>query len=374
MKTRIYILFIIGISLLFSCLKNVEEFANENNTIINLQWNKAYADDTIEKARLGLSWCYSMVGAKVLNSVVLSSNDSVFTVNINAIALDENALTKIKILHSKIIETEAYKQTKTIDLGRYISLLIGTSEHYYSITNIPNTLDEILSNYNLKPSKGYVNNSTVSLKHRIIEYSNQEESKQLFLSNEIAPQTNEIVEYETIEIMENGQLKFGIFDENKNRVNVANNEHTTAGKPAKCMWCHESNINQLFSPQDNFSGYLTSQQLNDTLVMFNNELREQQNLLIDGVKFSNRQEHVLLELAYITFMEPSALRLANEWKMSEIEVQNLLNSLPTHTHHEFPFLGTLYDRNDVDEFAPYKSLVVSTSVREASATEVNHID
>lgn len=357
-----------------SCLQNVEEIADENNAIINIKWNFSYPEDSIEKARLGLSWCYSMVSAKVLNSVVLPNNDALFTVNINDIALDENALLKIKILHHKIKETEAYKQTKSIDLGRYISLLIGASEHYYSITNVPNTLDELLLNYNLKPTKGYVDNSTVSLKHRIIEFSNQQKTKQLFLSNEIDPQTNKIVEYETIEIMENGQLKFGIFDSNKNRVNAANNEHTTAGKPAKCMWCHESNINQLFTNQSNFSGYLTNTQLNDTLIKFNNGLRTQQNLLTEGVKFNNRQEHVLLELAYITFMEPSALRLSNEWNMNINDVKNLLSSLPTHEHHEFPFLGDLYNRNDVENFAPYKSLKTSTNVREASVNEVNYID
>jgi hypothetical protein len=368
------LLFLLMITSLFSCSKNVDESIDENLAVINLQWNKAYADDSIEKARLGLSWCYSILGAKVLNSVVLSYNNAVFTVNINDIILDENALNKIKILHLKIKETEAYKQTKSIDLGRYISLLIGASEHYYSITNIPNTLDEVLSNYKLKPSKGFVNNSAVSLKHRVIQYTNQENKKQLFLSNETDPQTHEIVEYETIEIMENGQLKFGIFDEDKSRVNVANNKHTTAGKPAKCMWCHESNINQLFLPQNDFLGYLTSQQFNDTLVKFNSDLRAQQNLLIDGVKFSNRQEHVLLELAYITFMEPSVLRLSKEWNMSETDVKLLLSALPTHEHQEFPFLGVLYDRYDVEKFAPYKNLEVSTNIREESETEVNYID
>lgn len=356
-----------------SCLQNVEEIADENNAIINIKWNFSYPEDSIEKARLGLSWCYSMVSAKVLNSVVLPNNDALFTVNINDIALDENALLKIKILHHKIKETEAYKQTKSIDLGRYISLLIGASEHYYSITNVPNTLDQLLLNYNLKPTKGYVDNSTVSLKHRIIEFSNQQKTKQLFLSNEIDPQTNKIVEYETIEIMENGQLKFGIFDSNKNRVNAANNEHTTAGKPAKCMWCHESNINQLFTPQNNFIGFLSSQQLNDTLINFNNKLKQQQLLLTDGVNFSNTQDHAMMELAYISFMEPSAFRLSNEWNISEIEVQNSLSTLSTHIHSEFPFLGNLYNRNEVENFAPYTSLQVSSSIREESLIEVNHL-
>jgi hypothetical protein len=174
--------------------------------------------------------------------------------------------------------------------------------------------------------------------------------------------------------MENGQLRFGIFNANKQRINVANQKHTTAGKPAKCMWCHESNINKLFTPQKDFSNYLTSKQLNDSLIKFNNGLREQQNLLTEGVTFSNRQEHVQLELAYISFMEPSALRLSNEWNMSVKKVENKLASLTTHIHEEFPFLGNLYNRNEVELFAPFKSLAVSSNIREKSKIEVNHID
>jgi hypothetical protein len=372
-KFKTYFFLIILFSACFSCTKiTVEEISSRDT--IHLKWNKSYEDDSIEKAEIGLYWGYSIIGAKVLNSIVLPSNNSTFTVNIDEIVLDENALEKIKVLHNRIKETDEYKLKKSIDLGRYISLLIGSSEHYYAITNVPNKLDELLSNYTLNNSKGYVDNSSVSLKHRIIEYSNQENTKQLFLSTEINPQNNIIVEYETIEIMENGQLKFGIFNASKNRVNVANKEHTNAGKPAKCIWCHESNINRLFTSQGNFPGFLSSIQLNDTLIKFNNSLREQQNSLIDGVKYNNSQEHVQLEIAYITFMEPSALRLSKEWNVSETEVKTILSTLPTHLHQEFPFLGDLYDRNDVEKFAPFKSLEVSTRVREESEIEVNHID
>ena len=373
MKSNYYLFLIICISTLFSCLNEVQEMPN-NSSEIQLKWNKSYENDSMEKARIGLYWCYSIIGANVLNSAVLPSNNSVFRVNINDIALDENALKKVQVLHNKIKASNEYKLKNSIDLGRYISLLIGSSEHYYSITNIPKKLNNILSNYTLNQSKGYVDNSLVSLKHRVIEYSNQENTKQLFLSTEIDPQDNTIVEYETIEIMNNGQLKFGIFDANKNRVNTANNSHTTAGKPAKCMWCHESNINQLFTPQNDFSGFLTYQQLNDTLIKFNNGLKKQQNELVEGVKFSNKQDHVLLELAYITFMEPSALRLSNEWGISEDDIKNILYSLPNHYNQEFPFLGILYDRNAVKKFAPYKGLEVSSSIREVSETEVNYID
>ena len=81
-----------------------------------------------------------------------------------------------------------------------------------------------------------------------------------------------------------------------------------------------------------------------------------------------------MELLYISYMEPSARRLALEWNMTESEVLNLLAGLPMHEHEEFTFLGMLYDREDVESYAPYTALPVSSSVREVVGIEVNHLD
>jgi hypothetical protein len=359
---------------MLSCTSASLEDISENDNVINLKWNKSYTDDNIEKATLGLSWCYSNLGAKILNTVVLSNSNKIISVDVNELGFNQNAIENLEILHTEIKNAEEYRQKSYIDLGRYVSLLIGASEHYYAITNVPYDLEEILSNYQLNIDKGYINNSGVSFKHRIIEYSDQTDLKQLFMSTEVDPTSGEILEYETIEIMGNGQLKFGLFDVDGTRKNTGNPEHTRGGKPAKCMWCHESNINRLFSVQNDFSGYLTYPQMNATLTDFNNSLSEKQLLLTDGVNFNNTQQHSEMELIYISFMEPSAERLSLEWDLSITEVQNRLSNLQTHIYLEFPFLGNLYHRNEVESFAPFQSLEVSSSIREASEIEVNHIN
>ncbi len=360
--------------LLISCTSVSSNDLIEIDNNINLKWNKSYEDDVVDNAVLGLSWCYSHLGAQILNSIVLSNSNEIITVDITQLGFKQNAIEQIEILHQKIKETQEYTLNNTIDLGRYISLLIGASEHYFAITDIPYDLNDILSNYDLKADKGYINDSGVSLQHRIIEYSDQNDLTQLFISTEVNPQDGEILEYETIEIMDNGQLKFGLFDADGNRKNVGNPEHTIAGKPAKCMWCHESNINRLFTPQNDFLGYLTYLQTNDTLINFNNQLKEKQSLLTSGVAFNNTQDHVLMELLYISFMEPSAERLSFEWSLSVNEIETRLSSLNTHIHPEFSFLGELYNRNEVEQFAPFESLQVSSSVREQSDIEVNYIN
>ena len=106
---------------------------------------------------------------------------------------------------------------------------------------------------------------------------------------------------------------------------------------------------------------------------FRNALKSKQSLIATGVDYEQDTEHTQMELLYISFMEPSAERLSYEWNISIIKVEEILEGMPTHEHEEFAFLGTLYDRNMIDDLAPYKSLQVSGSVREESTIEVNHL-
>ena len=73
-------------------------------------------------------------------------------------------------------------------------------------------------------------------------------------------------------------------------------------------------------------------------------------------------------------MEPSAKRLSIEWSININEIENLLDGIPTHNYDEFPFLGDLYFREEIDQYAPFSGLPVSSSVREKSNREVNYVN
>ncbi|WP_310380914.1 hypothetical protein [Flavobacterium sp.] len=371
------IILLIGIVIFIGCESNtyadIEEEKNDSFDI-NLKWNKAYPDDSIDKSVIGLKWALSYLGAKLPKNLIgISYSNAIISMNINQLGFNENAVEKLSLLNIKIKESQEYKNTNTIDLGRFVSLLLGSSEHYYQISGTPNRLEELLGNYILKPEKGYVNNSGVSLEHRIIKFSEQVGFNQVFLSQEVDPITQEIYEFETIELLPNGQLRFGIFDVNGRRKNNADSNHSNAGKPAKCMWCHESSINQLFSPQLNFSGYLTATQFQNTLINYRNLNKNLKLNLDSAIDYSQTQQHTLTELLYISFMEPSAERVSLEWNLPLNKVQSLLSGLSTHVYDEFPFLGNLYHRNEIEKRAPFPGLAVSSSVREMSNIEVNHL-
>lgn len=358
-----------------SCERDSYSDLIETETTINLKWNKAYDDDTIDKSLIGLKWGLSYVGATLpsSNSGFLKT-DFIITIDIKKLGFDDNAKQKMLQLVEKIKATSEYQNNNAVDLGRFVTQLLGASEHYYKIVGTPKTLTEVLNQYTLLPQKGYVDNSGVSLEHRIIQFSEQNGFNQVFVSEEVDPVTGEIYEYETIELLPNGQLRFGIFDIEGNRKNNADASHSNAGKPAKCMWCHESNIQPLFYPNNDYAGFLSYTDFRDTLLGYRESNRNQKLALTNGVSFAETQQHTLTELLYISFMEPSAERLSLEWNLPITQVQNLLSGLPTHVYDEFPFLGTLYDRKDVEALSPFQGLSVSSQVREESQIEVNHLN
>lgn len=342
---------------------------------INLKWNKAYPDDNIEKSLTGLKWALSFVGAALIQegNGIFISKDTI-RLDISKLGLSDIAEQKLYRLQTRIKESEEYQKTNAVDMGRYVSLLIGASEHYYAITEVPFQLKDVLKKYTLKNEKGYVNNSGVSLKHRVLQFSEQNGFEQVFLSEEIDSNSKEILEYETIELMQNGQIRFGIWDVNGNRKNAVDASHSNAGKPAKCMWCHESSIQQFYNLQKDYPGYLTYADLQDKLVAYRYAYHLKQKSLSSGVDFSKLQDHTFTELLYISFMEPSAERLSLEWGIKVDQVKTILSGFNTHSYDEFPFLGNLYHRSEIEQFAPFKGLSVSESVREKKGIEVNHID
>ena len=362
--------------LLISCSNDSYSDLANVNTTITLIWNKAYEDDSIDQSLIGLKWALSyLVASLPSGDMGISVSDTAITIDIIKLGFNATAEQSLLELLEIIKSSNEYETNNTIDLGSFIALTIGASEHYYKIAGTPITLDEILNNYTFLPLKGYIDNSTISNEHRILEFSAQIGLTQLLMTTEVDPTTQAIYEYETIEILPNGQLRFGIFDANGIRIPSAESIYTNAGKPAKCMWCHESTINPLFTPQNNYPNYLTYNELQNTLQNYRVQHHENKTTLFpDGVDFTQTQQHTLTELLYISFMDPSAQRLSYEWNLTLFEVENQLSGLETHIYDEFPFLGELYHRNEVDPLAPFQGITVSSSVREPSDIEVNYLD
>lgn len=384
MQRKRFIWFFFSLVLIAVCLDSCKHESDpvspHNSLSFKVRWSKSYEQETSTDVEIGMKWCLSYLGAELPSG---SFSKTLRWISSNTLMLDLShagfsslAKTKLRHLTAIIKASEEYRITGSIDLGRFIALTLGSSNHYYAITGVSTTIEQFRSKYTFDPIKVALNKSTVSIGQRLIEVpvaSNALEAAFVGYEGKGRIQDNTFVtyEFETIDVMKNGQLRVGIYDVFTNSLrHSADTIVSTGGKPAKCLWCHELNFNPSFAQDTaHIPGYYGVQQFQQMVNNYMALLDGYRATLRSDINFENKQEHQLMELLYISFMEPSAQRLALEWNTSVAEVKRIMNGLPTHIYSEFPFLGDLYFRTDVDARAPYQVVKVPESMRENSNYE-----
>jgi hypothetical protein len=386
--TFISILLVSSIWLLgFSLKENEKKSAYiDVQMSLRIRWNKGYPTETWEKARLGLFWGLSHLGATLpenqLNKLVLPIKNSVFELNLNLAGFSENAKTPIASILNTLKNSEEYKTTDGMDLGRFLVLLLHSPQHYYAITGVAPDLETFKLTHGLAEKDDFrvfpVINSSVSKGNRVL-YLNcnnhplsmgfmAQEGKGEVRQGKFKPKHTEV-----FDIMPNGQLRFAIYNQRGQLENASPKKFSEAGKPSKCQWCHESQVMPLFRITPDVPNFITSAQFLKEIDEFQNKLMQYQDALPTKIIFSDKNNHTLQELLYISFMEPNLQRIALEWNLSETEVLKRLRKLKTHRNEEFKFLGDLYTRKEVDKKSPFKALKVPVSVREETKFDVNFL-
>jgi hypothetical protein len=257
-------------------------------------------------------------------------------------------------------------------------LTLNSSYHYYEIVGLPETIEAFRSLYDFQQKRLLVVNSSISSVDRLIEIAEAEvfseiahigsESGMPFTAGNFEPK-----EFEVLDLMSNGFMRFGIYGINGRLKSFANEEFTSAGRPAKCAWCHEQSILPLFlaDPVITLGNSLTREAFL--------ELRREQLEVVDAYRsdrnidldFSNRRDHQWTEKIYEDFMEPNADFLAREWGLSMTETEALLSGVPT---HERLGISGFYARKDIDLLGPYAIVRVPDAAREKSEFEPNFFE
>ncbi len=341
---------------------------------INLSYTLNFKGDSLKNKLIGLKWTLSYLGAKLpkgsFNKSISAISNETFTINFDSIGFNEDALNSIKELINNLKKTEEYRYKNSIDLGEFVTLTIGVSENYYSITGVKKTFTEFKKSYLFNDSlKFAVLNSTVAFHNRILYLSTgKATNKQAYFALEgngsviddsFVPEV-----FETFDIMENGQLRFAIFNSNGDLISASNPKLGIAGKPGKCIWCHEISLSPLFKETPDVLNYMTKNEFTTIIKQRMINLNDYRKRLDSDIDFTKNQEHTQMELLYISYMEPSLERLSQEWNMPINTLKKLLNNKLTHKHEEFSFFGNLYHRNDNLKIAPYILNKIPLSVRE----------
>ena len=368
--------FILAVSCFLGAIN--KSASNNNSLTLNLAWHKAYESQQWANVKTGLAWSFSLMGASMpggrLDKSITFSNkySTLLQINLYDLGFSHQAIKTFAVILDTIKSSPDYQRNNSIDIGRFLTLTLHSSWNYYAITQMPERLSDFKKEHKSTLEIKYMlNHSDVAIHERLITiYPDSNILDFYFIASEPSGNlNNDTEEFEVMNVMPNSQLRFGIYDKNGFLKAASDTSLSIAGKPGKCMWCHESKALDLFQPSDDIEGYLKRTNFIAYVESFNVLLNHYRSTLETDIVYTNLQDHTQSELLYVSFMQSSSMRIASETQMKQSKIKNLLKIYNAEEYHEFPFLGNLYSRSLIDSLFFSESLKVPTSVREPSLYE-----
>jgi hypothetical protein len=349
--------------------------------VIDLRWVRNYPAERKSNVDTGLYWALSFLGAKLPASAnILAWHGQVVTVDLGAAQMQPDSQAAWKKLLRILKSSDEYRKMGAIDIGRFVFLSLCSADHYYELTGTSRTFSQFLARHSFGPRQIAVVESAVAHGNRLIDVGTGDGIGAIaFVAYEgqgaLKDGSFHKQDVETLEFMPNGQLHFGLYDLSGHLKTAATPELTKAGKPSKCLWCHEINLNPPFQNLTDLPGYYSTQQFRDLVASEMRTVASYRQTLRAKVDFKKTQDHTNAENLYMSFAQPTTERLAAEWNMRPDTVKQMLRArnLMPHPHSaeaDDGILGDqLYDRTEVDALAPYTGVRGPTDFREASSYE-----
>jgi hypothetical protein len=348
---------------------------------INLRWVQNYPKEHRSNVDTGLYWALSFLGARLPERAnILTWHGRVVTLDLGAAQIQDGSQQAWKALLREFKASEEYRRTGAVDIGRFVFVSLCSANRYYQLSRTSPTFAEFRDRHRFETRQIAVVESGVSHGNRLIQVGTGAGIAGIAFvayegSGALKDTTFSKADIETLEFMDNGQLRFGIYDLEGELKTAATAALTTAGKPSKCLWCHEINLNPPFSNVTDLPGYFTTQQFRDLVAGNMGVVARYRQTLRSKVDFRKTQDHSNAENLYLSFAQPSAERLAAEWSLPPQKVRQMLQArhLKAHPHSAYVDDGILgdqlYDRDAVDGLAPYRGVRGPSDVREASGYE-----
>jgi hypothetical protein len=355
----------------------------DQSLVIKLRWIKSYPSQARSQVDTGLFWALSFLGAKLpADAAIISWDGTAVTLDLDAAGVMEISKPSWKKLLDVLKSSDEYRMMGGIDSGRFVFLSLCSSYEYYALTGVSPNYAEFRAKHAFAPRQVAIVESAVAHGNRLIEVGQGEGINSVaFVAFEgagsLQAHSFQKADIETLDLMENGQLRFGLYDLEGHLKATATPVLTAAGKPSKCLWCHEINLQPPFRNVTDLEGYYSTKEFKELVASATQIITGYRKTLASKVDFTRLQDHSNAEDLYLSFAEPTASRLAAEWNMPLERVKQLLDSrnLKTHPHSERiddGILGDdLYDRSEVDSLAPYAAIRGPSDMREASSYEPN---
>jgi len=361
--------------LLAACARD-EGPPSDPRDVVELRWLKAYPDESRADVETGLLWGLSLAGAHLPRGArVIRWQDTRITLDLARARVMEGTQPAWREFVAALKASGEYQAQGAVDVGRFMAIMLGDPRRYYALTGAAPDYSRARDPYHFDAKAAAIVTSGVALGSRRIELSRARSARELafvgfegtgsFLDGSFAPRERELVD-----VMPNGQLRFALYDLDGRLKQGASPRLTRAGKPAKCMWCHESGLMIALAEYPQVPGYYGRGEFDAQIEQRRELLREFRRGVDTQIEYTHRQDHTFAELLYLSFEEPSLERLAREWGVTPERAAELLRDKPTHAQEEQRQLGeALYRREDVEGLAPYTALAAPRSIREPDAHE-----
>lgn len=339
--------------------------------VIELRWVKAYPLESRVDVQTGLLWGLSLAGAHLPRGKrVIDWHGDRLTLDLARAQVIEGTQAAWRDLLATLKASGEYRAQGAVDVGRFMAIMLGDAQRYYALTGALPDYPAARARYRFDERAAAIVTSGVALGSRRIDLSLADTARQLafvgfeghgsFVDGSFVPR-----EMELVDVMGNGQLRFALYGLDGRLKDGASPDLTRAGKPGKCMWCHESGLMVNLVDYPAVSGFYGRGEFDAQITRRRALLREYRDTVDTQIEYHNAQDHTYAELLYMSFEEPSRVRLAREWGVSIERAAELLRGKPTHAQPEQPRLGNeLYRREDVDALAPYAVLAAPRSIRE----------
>ncbi len=322
--------------------------------------------------------------------IVVEPDSQYFILHLEYAGFSNEALKSMDVILDTLKESSEYKNTGAIDMGRFIMVTQNSSWHYYEITGVCKQLSDFKLKYNMNNEKQFmVSNSGVTKEKRLISIHVGKSWKDIAFMAEVGstdPVTGKIVpsEIEVFDVMKNGQLRFAVYGSDGKLKSGSNSQHSIAGKPSKCMWCHESSVQPLYTDVTDIDGYMTSVEFIEYVERAMKIINSYRKGISTEIDYYNTHQHTYSELNYIGFMNPTLSRVANELQTDLQSAEKKTIDLRQYTFKDFPFYyqktpefkdypGLLY-RSQVDSLFDYTPIQIPSDALETNNNEPNFFD
>ena len=329
----------------------------EQKNNICLSYTFDYKEDSWQNKRTGLLWTLSYLGASLPNGSFDKNTKKIsekkVEINFEGLGFNQQALSALRVICDSLKKTPVYRKNQCIDMGHFIALTLGSSWHYYQIIGAPVTYAEFI---NQKKENSFeslaLTKSGVARNERLLHTQFDDSVLDaVFIAEEGTGKAGDsafvTIEKEVFDIMPNGQLRFMVYDLNGRLSAAGDPQFGSAGKPAKCIWCHEINIQPVFKNENDSTNKMNIESFTRKVQRQNLALEQYRKNLNSDIDFTRLQDHTQMELLYITYMEPALNKLSLEWNIPKKRLLKLLSDQKTHLHHEFSFLGQRYYREQI---------------------------